>query len=83
MIGERKEERRERERERERERREEKREVKRKRNISLLFHLVCIDWLIRVCALTGDLPPTLACQGQHSNQLSYLARAGRIDLLNM
>lgn len=39
----------------------------------LLFHLfmLCIHWLIIVCALTGIKPVILALWGEHSNQLSY------------
>ena len=39
-----------------------------------LIHL-CIYWLILVCALTGDRTDNLGVLGQHSNQLSKLARA--------
>ena len=36
---------------------------------------LCISWLILVCALTGDGTCNLGVGGQHSNELSYLARA--------
>lgn len=36
---------------------------------------VCIHWLILVCAPTRDWTHSLGVLGQHSNQLSYLARA--------
>lgn len=48
----------------------------RDQNINLLFHLFCIHWLFLICALTGlNLYHSLGVLGQHSIQLSYLARA--------
>ena len=50
------------------------RERGRKRNIDLLSNL-CINWLPFVCGLTRDQTHHLEVWGQHSNQLSYQARA--------
>ena len=36
---------------------------------------LCIHWLILLCALTGDQTHDFGILGQHSNQLSYSARA--------
>ena len=38
-------------------------------------------WLILICALTGDQTRILRALGQHSNQLSYSARATKSFLL--
>ena len=42
--------------------------------MDLLFYLR-IHWLILVCVLAGDQTHNLDILGQHSTQLSYLARA--------
>ena len=39
------------------------------------YTYLCSHWLILVRALTGNQTCNLGVRGQHSNQLSYLARA--------